>query len=266
MSNYSFSHKIRCNNNSESNKKENIPFVNFRSSQNISTTKTTQDLNKILLTNVPNKNFKEQNENNDMPNRALHFEPCLDSFPKPCPDPLVINCYINAIEPSVGPNAGNNIITLCGNGFSFVKLIIFGKITITTFNIIDNEHITFRAPPLTSDRILCVAVSGEKFISNQVSYTYVAPPIISLITPNAGPIAGNNVITITGVHLASTQSVQFGITETTNFYMLNDTTINVIVPSFNVDTKSVTDVNISVKTSSGNSNMLIYIYLLPPII
>jgi len=188
--------------------------------------------------------------------------PCPTSCnnPKPPCNPVIINLYLSSISPTGGQSSGNNTATLNGNGLSYAKAINFGNIQITTFNLINDNQISFIVPAMTSAQSVQVSVATTSVISNALCYNYVTPSTITQIIPNQGPEAGNNQITIFGTFLSSTQSIQFGASTITNFQIINDTTISFIAPS------GTGTINVNVTSLAGNSNVLIYEYVPAPII
>jgi hypothetical protein len=62
-------------------------------------------------------------------------------------------------------------------------------------------------------------------------YTYVAPPTVSSVAPNNGPVAGGTAVTITGTNFVTGATVKFGGTAATNVVVVNATTITATTPA-----------------------------------
>lgn len=198
--------------------------------------------------------------NNSCPNHYSVFTSKNTVTPqkKQC---ISYNGYITALEPNSGPEAGGNNVTIIGFNLSRVKSVCFNNISVT-FQIINNTTIRIKALPRTGSNTVPVFVSFGNFTSNILNYTYTSATTITSINPSTGPSHGGNVITISGFGLTDIFFVNFGNVSTDNFEIINDSTINVVVPNLS----NSTNVNVTVENSSGRSNSLIYTTILPPII
>lgn len=204
-------------------------------------------------------------------NNYRYRHPCCTHFynscchnHKPKCDPIIINLYIRSVNPPGGPISGNNSVVIIGDGFNSVKTINFGTIKITTFTLINNNEISFTVPAMSSDNNINISVSTSNFTSNIVCYTYIAQPIITSIIPSSGPIGGGNNVTINGTDLTSTVNINFGSSTINNFMVIDNSTISFMAPASGLPATNT--VNVIVNTLGGNSNILVYQYVLPPVI
>ncbi len=76
----------------------------------------------------------------------------------------------------------------------------------------------------------------------------MARPAVTAISPRSGPVAGGNVVTITGTGFTGATSVRFGTVTTTHFTVKSSTKITVTVPAQSAGTH---DVNVT--TAGGRS-------------
>jgi hypothetical protein len=76
-----------------------------------------------------------------------------------------------------------------------------------------------------------------------------ARPVISSVTPNAGPLAGGNTLTIKGHYFTGATSVQFGTVTAASFTFVSDSVIKVKAPASAAGT-----VDMRVTTPGGTSN------------
>lgn len=184
---------------------------------------------------------------------------CVSDCP-PRADPIVINFYVISLVPSSGPVTGNNNAIVIGSGLSYADGIDFGGISITNFMRINDNQISFTVPPMSSTATVQVFLIGKKFISNALCYKYILPMTITSIVPNEGPSSGNTTVTILGSNLSSAQNIQFGSSIISSFQIIDDNTISfVALPGSGT-------INVSVTSYGGNSNVLTYSYIMPPII
>jgi hypothetical protein len=56
-------------------------------------------------------------------------------------------------------------------------------------------------------------------------------PVVTGVSPNAGPPGGGTVVTVTGVNFSGTNSVHFGATTATSFTVNNDSQITATAPA-----------------------------------
>jgi hypothetical protein len=179
-------------------------------------------------------------------------------------DTIAFCCYIKSLDPNTGPETGS-LITINGHNLLCVTFILFGTKKITAFTVVDNNTIQFNALPMDSVRTVSVSVGNNNFISNELCYTYVQQPTITKITPNAGPIYGQNIVTITGTKLSTTEYILFGNVNIYNFNIINDQTVQFIAITAPLSLNNTT-INVAIRTSAGLSNNLPYTYVLPPVI
>jgi len=176
----------------------------------------------------------------------------------PFPFTFSVPPLITSINPSRGSSLGGDLITIYGQGFTNVINVSFGGTDIAPL-IISDTQLTVTSPPGLSTVYVYVNTATEQ--SNSVTFTYVASPTISSISPNSGPTAGHNYVTITGTELTWATSVNFGAQSSTQISIISDSLLTVSVPP-----GSAGVVNVSVVTPGGTSNTLPYTYVDPPII
>ena len=62
-------------------------------------------------------------------------------------------------------------------------------------------------------------------------FTYIAPPTVTSVSPNNGPVAGGTAVTITGTNFAAGATVTLGGTAATNVVVASSTTITATTPA-----------------------------------
>ena len=81
------------------------------------------------------------------------------------------------------------------------------------------------------------------------AYTYNAPPTVTSVTPNNGPAAGTNTVTVAGSGFVSgSTSVDFGTTAGTAVDVTSGTSLTVVVPA------GTGTVSVTVSTTAGGSS------------
>lgn len=88
----------------------------------------------------------------------------------------VLPMAISSIIPNEGPSSGNTTITILGSNLSSAQNIQFGSSVISSFQIIDDNTISFVAPP--GSGTVNVSVTSYGGSSNVIAYSYIPPPMI----------------------------------------------------------------------------------------
>src|SRR5207302_9698109 len=72
-------------------------------------------------------------------------------------------------------------------------------------------------------------------------------PAITLVNPNAGPLAGGSTVAITGTNLSEATNVKFGSIPASSFTVASDTSITAVSPA------GTGSLDVTVTTPSGTS-------------
>ena len=173
------------------------------------------------------------------------------------PEPTIVT-----LTPPTGLPAGGSTVTINGTGFVSDVSVDFGGTPGTHIVVISDTQLTVQSPghPLGSVPVKVITPGGT---SNSLIYTYKIPtPSITDLSSIAGPLAGGNVITITGTglsHVPITGGVKFG-SAFASYQFDGDTRIDVTVPA----ASAAGPVNVTVSTSGGTSNAVTYTYVAMP--
>jgi hypothetical protein len=164
---------------------------------------------------------------------------------------------LTSVTPNRGPISAGNTVTLTGTRLTGATTVRFGAIAAVSFMVVSDTQITAVAPAGTGTvQVTATTIGGT---SNGVSYTYVAAPTLTSITPNQGLAAGGNTVTLTGTGFTGATAVTFRTTPATSFTVVSDTQITAVVPG-----QAPASVAVTVTTPGGTSNGVIYIYLAAP--
>jgi hypothetical protein len=159
---------------------------------------------------------------------------------------------ITSISPAQGPTAGGTAVTIIGTGFTGATGVVFGSVS-AAFTVVSSTQITATAPAGSGAVSVTVTTSGGT--SNGATYSYVAAPVVSTLSPTQGPSTGGNTVTITGTGLTGATAVMFGSTPTA-FTVVSATQITATAPG-----APVAPVAVTVVTAGGTSNGVLYYYL-----
>ncbi|WP_207385227.1 IPT/TIG domain-containing protein, partial [Legionella brunensis] len=104
---------------------------------------------------------------------------------------------IVGVSPSSGPTTGGQTVTITGNNFfPGAQSVTFGGIAAPIVSSTFNQ-IEVTTPP-NSPGLTNIVVTTASGSSNNGSYTYVASPTLATVSPDSGPTAGGQTVTITG--------------------------------------------------------------------
>jgi hypothetical protein len=162
---------------------------------------------------------------------------------------------ISDVEPDEGPTAGGNTVTLTGTAFSGVSQVRFGT-TAAPFTVVSSTQLTTTAPAgAAGTTTITVVTPGGT--SNGMAYAYVPAPTLAAASPDQGPLAGGNTVTLTGTGLDRTTQVRFGTTAAA-FTMVTATQLTATVPA-----AAAGEVPVTVGTPGGTTPGDVYYHYLP---
>jgi hypothetical protein len=177
---------------------------------------------------------------------------------------FVPTARLTAISARSGPTSGGTSVTITGTGFTGVTTVSFGPTAAPSFTVTSSTSITAVSPALPPGTV-DVTVSnagGRSATSAADQFTFIAPPTITAVSPNSGPLAGGNWVTLTGTNLTTTNKVSIGDT-TTGFNVLSDTALSVYIPAGET-AETVTIVVSTIGGTSARTTADQYTYVAPP--
>ncbi|MBI3700838.1 MAG: IPT/TIG domain-containing protein [Afipia sp.] len=157
---------------------------------------------------------------------------------------------VASISPNSGPASGGTSVTISGTNFTGTSSVSFGATPATSFTLNSPTSITAVSPPggVGTVDIIVATPGGASATSSASRFAFIAGPAISSISPNAGPLSGGTMVTITGTNLTSATAVNFGGTAAASFTVSSATSITAVSPP-----NSAGVIDITVTTSGGTS-------------
>jgi fibronectin type 3 domain-containing protein len=156
---------------------------------------------------------------------------------------------VTSVSPNSGPTAGGTAVTIAGTNFAAGATVTFGATAATNVMVVSGTQITATTPAGSAGAVsVAVTVSGQSG-SLAGGYTYVAPPTVTVVSPNTGSTGGGTAVTITGTNFATGATVTFGATAATNVVVASNTSITATTPAGSAG--SVT-VKVTVGSQSGS--------------
>ncbi|GGO53877.1 hypothetical protein GCM10012287_41520 [Streptomyces daqingensis] len=165
---------------------------------------------------------------------------------------------LSAVLPVRGPTAGGTTVVLTGSGLTGATAVSFGG-TPAGFTVNSSTQIT-AVTPARSAGSASVTVTSPGGVSNPAVYTYVAPPVLSALTPQQGPVSSGALVTLTGSGLTTTSAVRFGAV-LAPFTVESDTSVAAVAPAGPAGI-----VPVGVTTAGGDSVSLNYTRVPPPML
>jgi hypothetical protein len=171
---------------------------------------------------------------------------------------------LTGLSISRGPTSGGTSVTITGTGFSGVTAVSFGATAAQSFTVTSSTSITAVSPvaPAGAADVTVTNAGGTSATSAADRFTFIAPPTVTGVSPNSGPLAGGNWVTLTGTNLATASKVTIGDT-TTGFQVLSDTSLSVYIPPGEA-AEGVYITVITIGGTTARSSADLYTYLAPP--
>jgi IPT/TIG domain len=159
---------------------------------------------------------------------------------------------VSTVTPPAGSTAGGTTVTISGTNFISGATVAFGPNNATSVTFVSASQLTAVTPGSTGGQEGAVTVyvtnPDGQTASLPASYTYDLPPAVTGVTPNAGPIAGGNTVTVNGQYFRGSPAaptVSFGALTipAASVTFVNNTQLRVVLPSGGSGTVAVTVVN-----------------------
>jgi IPT/TIG domain len=158
---------------------------------------------------------------------------------------------VTEVSPNRGPTSGTTSVKITGTHLSGATAVQFGSSPATSFEIKSESEI-IAVSPAGSASVVDVTVTtpgGTSEIVPEDQFSYIAPPIITEVSPKEGPTAGTTTVKITGTNLSGATAVQFGSSPATSFEIKSKSEITAVSPA-----GSAGVVDVTVTTAGGTSS------------
>jgi hypothetical protein len=174
---------------------------------------------------------------------------------------------ITAISRHGGPTAGGVRVTVTGTSFSSVLGVVFGTVPGTSVVVSSSTSLSVTAPPHVAGLLGLRVTTRYGYSPWRIAdhFTYVTRPVVSAVAPAAGPIAGGNVVAISGSTFSSVTAVTFDGVPATSVSVTSPTTLTATAPAHAAGSGDV-----EVTTLYGGTSAAApadgYTYVAPPVI
>ena len=166
---------------------------------------------------------------------------------------------VTGVSPTNGPAAGGTSVTVTGSNLTGATAVDFGSTPGTGITGVSSGSLTVTAPAGTGTVNVTVTTPNGTSAINAPSddYTYNAPPTVTSVSPNNGPQAGGNTVTVNGSGFSGIPTVDFGSIAGVGVTGVTSTSLTVTVPA-GTGTVSVTVVTASGGASTPLANAYTY--------
>ena len=158
---------------------------------------------------------------------------------------------VSAVTPTSGNLTGGTTVTITGFNLAGATAVSFGGNASAGFTVLSATSITAVSPSGSAGTVdvQVVTPGGTSTKSGADQFTYTSVPIVTGVTPSAGPLAGGTTVTIQGENFVSGVTVDFGGKQASNVSAsANGSTITATSPAGSAGT-----VDITVTTQGGVS-------------
>ncbi|CAB4945700.1 MAG: hypothetical protein F2842_05720 [Actinobacteria bacterium] len=167
---------------------------------------------------------------------------------------------VTFLSPTSGPAAGGTSVIITGTNFTGATTVNFGANAATNVVVNSATQITATAPAGVAGASTVAVTTPGGTSTNVVSFTYIAAPTVTLLSPISGPLAAGTVVTIAGTDFTGATAVNFGANPATNVVVNSATEITATTPAGVAGAASVT-----VTAPGGTStNVVSFTYIAAP--
>lgn len=137
---------------------------------------------------------------------------------------------VTAVDPAEGSTAGSRTLTLTGERFRGVTAVLFDGVPGSRLKVRSSTRLTVATPKHERGPVAVTVVTELSSATWERRFTYQERPVVSSVSPSAGPTGGGTTVRIQGTHFLEAVGVTFGRRAATSFKILSDTEIEAIVP------------------------------------
>ncbi len=166
---------------------------------------------------------------------------------------------ISNVSPVSGSIDGGTTVTLAGSGFTGATSVTFDGSAGSGLSVTNDGSLTVTTPAHAAGAVN-VIVTTPYGSSTSATFTYVAPPVITNVSPVSGPTAGGTTVTLTGTGFAGATSVTFEGSAGGSLSVVNDGELTVVSPAH-----AAGAVNVVVNGPFNSSEDATFTYVAPAV-
>lgn len=161
------------------------------------------------------------------------------------------------IAPPAGPLTGGSRVVLTGARFQNATAVTFDGVAGTALHVTSKTQVEVTAPPHAAGPVTVRLVTPQGEATSE--FGYQAPPTLTTISPETGPLAGGDELTLTGTNLDGTLFVTVDTAELSPLTQ-SESTVTVQLPAH-----AAGPVTVSITTWGGQTGAKVYSYAPPAV-
>lgn len=151
---------------------------------------------------------------------------------------------VNSVTPGFGPVSGGTTITMTGTGFVSILDVKIDSFVCTNLVVINPTSLTCTAPThVAGSASVTITSTDGQYSTTPNAFIYNAPPVITTLDRNSGPLSGGLLITINGSGFVPGASVDIGGASCTSVTVSNSNTLSCMTSSHSAGPKTLTVTN-----------------------
>jgi hypothetical protein len=135
---------------------------------------------------------------------------------------------VSAISPASGGQG--TVVAITGTGFVPGSKVKFGSVAAKASSLVSATQLTATVPAGAGTVDTTVTTPGGASATSPADQFAYVIPTVSSVSPNAGPVAGGQTVTIHGTNLTGAYMVTFGLQESYDVTVVSDTVLTVTAP------------------------------------
>ena len=187
--------------------------------------------------------------------------PNIEDFQEPEPEPPpevvveptpAVGFTITSLAPNRGAPRGLEVVEIRGGGFRKDSRVFFGGSEVPELTVTSEGRMFAVTPPHSPGRVDVRVVNIDGSVAeSKDAYLYFADIVVHAILPPEGPATGGVPIEIRGSGLTGATVVLFDGKQALDVTVIDDTTINAILPAHPVG-----DADVHILAASGTGRMI----------
>ncbi len=103
------------------------------------------------------------------------------------------------ISPAVGPTSGHTVVTITGSEFVEGSTVKFGSVSALEVTYVSSTSLRAETPAASAGSVKVTVTTPSGTSKSKLSFTYhAAPPTVTSVSPDSGPVAGGTLVTVYG--------------------------------------------------------------------
>ncbi len=171
---------------------------------------------------------------------------------------------VSSISPVGGALAGGTAVTIAGTNFLSGAGVKFGAAACSGVTVVNANSITCTTPAHPAGATDVIVTNFDNQTGTLTAgYTFEAAPALSSVSPTAGALAGNTLLTLTGTGFLTGAAVLVGGASCTSVTVVSATQVTCLTPAHLAGVVDVTLTNADNQTSTLSSS---YTYQPAPVL